>query len=218
MKDVFAFNYHAEESNASWMIRATDDMVINFDLLPEYLRDLQNRYDPNTDVVIRSHCLQFNDKLYPQGGSGAIFSRAASVLLSRDTQGMIANWIESEDITLGNYIEKKGIEMVSTIDPHFLGLGWGTVEAFEQRIQTVSDVCEPPDPTRTDCVRCFVAPLREVVFYHSEGSGSGMDIHHEVSRRVFNAHHSIMWYPGDRWAAPELCLANTSERDGRQST
>jgi uncharacterized ferritin-like protein (DUF455 family) len=58
MKDVFAFNSHAEESTAHWMIRATDDMVINFALLLDYLRSLYRQYNPARDVVIHIHLIR----------------------------------------------------------------------------------------------------------------------------------------------------------------
>jgi hypothetical protein len=205
-KDCFAFNYHAEESDADWMIRATDDMVINFDLFPEYIRDLQMRYDPKKDVVVRGDCIHFNEWIYPQGGSGALFSRAASTLLARDHALMIGRWIESEDISLGVYMQAKGVNVSLMADAHFLGLGWKNLDHFDEVVSGTRERCPVPEPERTDCQRVFVSPLMDTVFYHAETDENGMDGHFQVTQRLFKANKTIMWYPGDNWAFPNLCL------------
>jgi hypothetical protein len=54
--------------------------LINFELLPYYARELDGRYDPLHDIVIKGDYI-VNDWIYPQGGSGKLFSRKTVELL-----------------------------------------------------------------------------------------------------------------------------------------
>jgi hypothetical protein len=202
VKDNFAFNYHAEESDADWMIRATDDLMINFDRLADYMHNLSSQYNPQKEIVIRSNCVDFYGVLYPQGGSGAIFSRAASQKLARGHRRMTSLWREAEDITLGNYINANAMPMFTTADPAFLGLGWRSTEELAERIAVQNETCPPPRIKDERCVRPFVTPLRDVVFYH------GPWAEFNVAKMVFAMNRTVMWYTGNNWRV-RLCRSQT---------
>jgi hypothetical protein len=189
-------------------------MVVNFDVFPDYIRELQRRYDPKKDVVVRGHCVRYGAVMYPQGGSGAIFSRAASALLARDHELMVSRWAESEDITLGVYMRTKGISVPLTADPHFLGIGWRNVDRFNKVVNRPEQGCPVPQSNRTDCERIFVSPLRKIVFYHSATNEEGMDGHFQVAKRLFRANKSIMWYPESTGHTVKMCLPIV-QKDGQ---
>jgi hypothetical protein len=209
IKDIFSLNYHAEESNADWMFRTTEDMIINFNQFPLYLSELQRNYNPQKDVVIRSNCLEFSGTLYPQGGTGVLFSKAASIRLARNHHKMIQFWRESEDITLVVFFQQFGLQMIDTDDPHFLGLGWDSIQAFQEKVSRTTQKC-PQSVRVSNCRRHFNAFLDEVVFYHTETREKDMINLFKVAERVFKMNRSILWYSGDDWGRPEFCIPNVA--------
>jgi hypothetical protein len=193
-KDFFAFAFHVE-SRVNWMLRITDDTVINFQRLPDYVRALDRQYDATVDQVVRSNCLNFYGTRYPQGGSGALFSLAASTKLAPGLEEMIGGWREAEDISLGTYIDNKGIPMTDTADPAFIGLGWTSSEEFMVAWQNVSAPC----PVQT------LGRLRDVVFYHAQGWRPETGDAQKITTLVYNAAPNVLYYL--RGARPQICTA-----------
>jgi hypothetical protein len=145
-----------------------------------------------TDAVVRGHCVDFYDTLYSQGGTGTIFSRAASARLAHGHREMIGMWKEAEDISLGAYMKAKGIQLPDTADPHFLGLGWTNVEKLNDALAEIAH-CPLVDVNARDCRMNFVAPVREIVFYHAQGGRPGNIDALQVSQRLFNMTPSVWW-------------------------
>jgi hypothetical protein len=211
-RDFFAMRFHALESDCAWMVRVTDDTMLNFDIIAAYIDGLNREFDPLVDSVVRADCVAYYSDLYPQGGSGVLFSRAASRMLMDDFARLHILFAQAEDIAFGAFLTAKGVNMREMADPHFLGLGWKTTEVLEEDLAAAQIGCPPVDNNRTDCGMVFVAPLRDVVFYHHQG-GRAMNVDAiAVSRAVFNISRNVMWYArGDSW--PRLCIHREGNGD-----
>jgi hypothetical protein len=195
-KDFFALALHAE-SCADWMVRITDDTVINFDRLPHYLRDLTHFCDPFADVVLRANCIDMYGTVYPQGGSGILFSRAASAKLAPRLVEMLSWYKRAEDIAFGRFLAAVGIGMAQVQDLAFIGLGWSSVAEFENARRAKKEPCG----NRT------VGRLRDVVFYHALNWRAETGEAIRIGQLVYNEDPRVMLYIGNSW--PRMCV-----RDG----
>jgi hypothetical protein len=204
-RDFFALHYHVRESTADWMVRVTDDTMVNFRAIASYIRNLSLRYRTDVDIVVRGNCVSYYSFLYPQGGSGILFSRAASRHLMNGYETILVTFQHSEDIAFGWYLIEKGLKLTDIVDPHFMGLGWNSLTWFRNDLGNAERGCPEIDLERFDCVKKFVEPLNNVVFFHHQGGRPRNVDALRVSKKVFNVNRSVMWYSGENsW--PRLCI------------
>jgi hypothetical protein len=86
-KQLEFLKYFLENTSANWFVRITDDVYVNRYRLPEFLRELNEKYNPTTDFYIGGCCLDYVKEPLLQGGSGFVVSRyAAQLFLAQDLE------------------------------------------------------------------------------------------------------------------------------------
>jgi hypothetical protein len=190
----WTFQYIVEHTIARWIFMSDDDILINFDLLPAFMSALDRKYDPIHDVVVRGDCIM-NGPVYPQGGSGVILSRrAVEQLAPLANYSIWGFWEGCPDQRLGHVMNKV-----------FSGTSWYTSTAFlgqpleglnfeSARSGIFTKLPSCPDPAKFSHEGCqrFLAPVRQIVFYHV-----GTSFHNEAGwlKERFAIAHNL-------WKAP----------------
>jgi hypothetical protein len=154
----YAFEYALRETNARWIGRFFSDIMINFDVLVPYMRELDRRYDPLTDVVLRGDCI-VSGFPFLQGGAGYIVSRRAlEVLVPYANYSIWAFWEDHDDKRLGHVMWDSGIRASECGSSAFTGMplpeaDWARVEQgnchnarwrLSTRRRDVRDMWRPP--------------------------------------------------------------------------
>jgi hypothetical protein len=179
----WTFKYVLGETSAQWIFRSDDDILINFEMLLPYIREMETRYNPFTDVVIHGDCI-LNGAFYPQGGAGVLFSRRAIQKLM--PLGNFSIWGLSDDCPdqrLGRLMAKLEIPKDQCPSSAFLGQPFRNSD--RQRVInndfTGLRACPPMTCVNRRCDQ-IIRPTRQLVFYHV-GNALGRD-GDELARRM----------------------------------
>jgi hypothetical protein len=156
-KYFLIFNYALEKTTARWIFRTFDDIYINCDLLLNYLRTLERRFDPLVDAVARGDCI-LNPHPYLAGGPGTLLSRAAVRRLAPLGDYMV--WTlqdELDDMRFGKAMKHAGIDVANSTSSAFIGFQYSDKRMRGFRTQNyndliVQDEC-PDEPRRMQKVR-----------------------------------------------------------------
>jgi hypothetical protein len=165
---LFSLNYALQESGAGWIYRGYDDILINFDLLLPYMRELERRYDPLKEFVIRSDCVVFGP-VYPQGGAGMLISRRALEVIApmahRAIWELKGIWDDQRMGFLLRDLKWPAGECSSSafLDYSFSKSDWARVE-----INNFSGLpeCQATKSWVSGCRR-FLLSVRQLVFFHT---------------------------------------------------
>jgi hypothetical protein len=202
--DFFALNFYLTERKNEWFYRGTDDTVFNFRRLPSYLSELESRFDPSVDRVVRGDCVVFNHSpVYLQGGSGYLFSRTAAQMIYRKFDVFMGMWAKAEDATFGPFLDAIGIGVRNCCDPAFMG--HGPAKMATSVLERGLTVCPPRNLSRLP-IPWFLGRLRDVLVYHKKDHPKkSINIPIKRARLVFHADERIRWYTEDNFW-PKSCF------------
>jgi hypothetical protein len=198
-KYYFIFNYAFQNTSSRWIYRGFDDALIKFDILLDYIRELERRYDPLEDVVVRGDCI-VNGPIYPSGGPGSIFSRAAVQKLA--SYGNFSIW----EIPYGVDDQKFALVLLEAgIDP-----GGTASSAFFEYFDeidnwtnsTVKEICPLVESLGNLGCHKFVAPLNQIVFFH--GGKYPFEQRFERVKKIWSA-QSWVYFHSDGGYQVRLC-------------
>jgi hypothetical protein len=191
------FQYALVATDARWIYRGYDDILINFGLLVRLMRELDERYDPLTEVVIRGDCI-VTSQVYLQGGAGWVFSRRAlEMIVPKANYSVWGFWEEFDDVRMGHLFQDLGIEVGLCASSAFLGTRLEDVDVLAAQTGNWTGLPACPDPNVLEQFQCakFVAPTSQLVFYHVGKGGDGITEAFELRR--LSAEH--LWF-----APPEI--------------
>jgi hypothetical protein len=204
-KYYFIFNYVLGHTNARWIFRSADDIVINWQLVEGFIRVLDEKYDPLRDVVLRGDCV-VNEEVYFQGGAGVLLSRAAVKKVA--SMGSLAIWNVTEghgdDYRFGVVLAELRIDIERAAMPEFVGYPWSDTEREMILARNWEKLPACPDVAELEISGCkkFVAPVRGLVFYHHSW-GSIAD-QRAIARGLWSAPDWVHFYRRKR-VEPILC-------------
>jgi hypothetical protein len=195
--DFFSLTYFLEKRREPWFYRGVDDSIMNLPRLPSFLGDLNSRFDPLTDVVVRGDCVMSKGYLFIQGGSGFICSRAAARRLNNITAFMKV-WALAEDVTMGLFLDSLGIGVLNSCSGAFMG--HGTVLASSTR-RTVK--CPTHNTSR---VPIHLERVRDLLVYHKKDfAGLFLQSVLPLARSLFKAPESLRWFLTSDDFTPQMC-------------
>jgi hypothetical protein len=141
--------------------------MINFDRLSAYMGEIEKGHDALTEFVIRGECI-VNGPLYPQGGSGVLFSRhAVERLIPLSRYSIWGFWEDCPDKRLGRLTAVLGIDGGECASSAFLGslLDLRTIARIDARDFAALSPC-PRERTRVGRCKSLVSPVNRYVFFH----------------------------------------------------
>jgi hypothetical protein len=204
--DFFALAFFLGERAQPWFFRGTDDTMLNFRRLPSFIAELEARFDPATDPVVRGDCVVYNrSPVYLQGGAGFLASRAAAALMARGLDRFLAAWTTAEDTTFGPFLDAIGIGVYNCCSGAFMGHGPASMDVrAELDPAQYARTCPVRDMGRRP-VPWHLAPLRDLLVYHKKDNpGRKLQVAVKRADMIFNAHQSLRWYSYDNFW-PRAC-------------
>jgi hypothetical protein len=203
-KFFFSIGFFLENSTSRWFFRGIDDTVVNFGRLPVYLSQLEHRFDPEKDFVFKAQCVPCYP-YFPQGGSGYLLSRAAARIMWPYGEYFMRTMVKPEDIAFGKFVGYFGQKMFDTTDEAFSGHYFGdeNVAIVEKGLYGSLPRCPDPGGFKKVGCRPYVAPVRDIVFYH-EWHGGGF-LAFNRSRSIFSADPIFGWWTPWNSPLPKMC-------------
>jgi hypothetical protein len=167
-KMFYSFHYALTVPWARWIYRGYDDVLINFDILPSYMRELDSIYNPLTDVVLRGDCVVCGP-VYPQGGAGMILSRLAVEILARMSRRAIWDLPgDFDDQRLGYVLRDLKWNAGLASSSAFLGFSFGKSDWTRAEAGNFTGLseCSRPRGWESGCRR-FLLSAQQIVFFHA---------------------------------------------------
>jgi hypothetical protein len=213
---------HASElfarSKAAWLLRICDDCVINPASFPLFLRELDDFANPLLVRVIQGHCIgkEIHRYVYPQGGSGIVFSRFAVLEITSNLTAFlqVCVRIHNDDRGIGVWMLGHGVSAWNATNRWFVG------HAFLGTQQRAADIPSlipklkpcPERPITGRGIRPYYNRVRDIAFWHDRVPF----LTSPVSKMRAQLPDNLWYYPGT--GNPGLCLGNDSRRLGYYDT
>jgi hypothetical protein len=164
---IWTFDYVLRETTAKWIFRSDDDILINFEMLLPFMIEMENKYDPLTQIIIRGDCIR-HGRMYPQGGAGVLLSRRAiEVLLPLGNFSIWGFWEDSPDKRLGRLMEELDLQNDDCSSSVFLGESLSEEDLERVMNGQFKGLKECP---KVRCVQrgCYerIGLTSQLVFYH----------------------------------------------------
>jgi hypothetical protein len=187
-------------------LRATDDLIINYRLVPKVIQSLASKHDPFRDPVLKGSCIVYKRALpFLQGGSGFLLSRAlARSMLELETD-FFQHCKMPEDVYLSNMLVRKAnLSWRDVTSSYFVGTDF-SARFFSSLMDGNTDWfprCPSVRAMLSRGCRRFRGSLRDIVFFHSEGNMS-LSYRKEIWRRLQVTPLNIVFWM--RFQKPNLC-------------
>jgi hypothetical protein len=104
-----------------WYFKGVHDTFVNLTLLGELLCDLETRGDPMTQALFAFNLHDWDGYLYPQGGSGWVFSHhAVSLIWANFTRyHQICDGAYADDVAIAPFLKTIGIDVEDFLTSKF---------------------------------------------------------------------------------------------------
>jgi hypothetical protein len=154
-------------SDKRWYFKGVHDTFVNISLLVELLEELESKCDPMTQPMFAFNLHEFDHYLYPQGGSGWVFSNYVVHQLWKNVSDFqqMCDGAYGEDVAIGHFLPRLGWNVtdyqMSRFVPYWpLGKpDWGTVEKCPENY-TLFHGAMPLKPT--PCKRLIGIHMHEI--------------------------------------------------------
>jgi hypothetical protein len=207
---VYSFDYYLENSQADWFYRGTDDTFLVMRNLPDYIGELNRKYDARTDRVVFGNCLNMDASInkkyrlikerwiFLQGGAGFLMSRAA-VEAGRKVlnEAWVRNISRPEDYLVSRILfQVLGFSSWQATSPYFLGMSFPEKQVELILSNSVEKLPPCPKPSDKSCPGCrgFVAPVKWLVAFHGHGSEADLSQIESLLGKLLDQPVNVMWW------------------------
>jgi len=200
-KFFFSLRFFVTETKDPWFYRCTDDVFVNFEALPEFLRQLDRKYDPLKAFVALGNCIQ----AFVQGGSGWVLSRFAATRFVLQQDHLLRMTRNADDLAFTNWLRMFNVSLLPTnsgaiLGRHFIG---SDLTALLRRDISGIMTCRPVPRENGRCQTTLV-PVRRIVFYHEMSPGRDLEDGLLTAQAMWSANPSLFWWQAESW--PKLCV------------
>ena len=121
LKRITALKYFIEQTNYEWFLSSCDDLYINLEGFNQMLADLEQKYNPRKDIVLKGQIVERLNKSYLQGGTGYLFSRAAAIKFLPFATEWLNHIYREDDYHSWEIIKDLGLSPDDTLTPYMFG-------------------------------------------------------------------------------------------------
>jgi hypothetical protein len=207
VKDMFCANHTVAHTQARWAGRLSDDCIVNFGKLGEFIERLETRYNPLTEFVFKAHCIDVGVTGFPQGGAGFILSHFACKTALKHRIRVFENLRVWEDQAIGLYLTSQGFPPIGLSSNNFIGHGIALGQLARLDIGAKMPECgsRSQELVKLRAYKCggFLTPLNDVLFVHMIPY-PGWEYLLRLASRIFSAPPWVMWFNG-YWGDVKLC-------------
>ena len=161
------------EPTKRWYIRTTEDAFIDISRLQSYIDDLEQKYDPLNDFVMKGQlCKPDFDYSFLHGGSGWIMSRKAACEVNKEMNSLLNSFFlgQSGDDTITHIIQESFSLSDQEMDSNaFLGtkLSNHSVEMLKSNNFSQIPKCREYFYLKYNDPSSKMLQLNQVIFWHS---------------------------------------------------
>jgi hypothetical protein len=205
---------------ASWLLRICDDGMINPATFPLFLSELNDFADPAITRVIQGHMIakpKVRKYVYPQGGSGIIFSRfTAQELWDESARFLfVCDHVHNDDRGIGLWMLFHNVSAWNATNRWFVGHQFagqnGGAAVWIPKLLKKVQAC-PPVPAASLGSRPFFNRVKDITFWHDRGEFENFGPKLGELRRALP--ENLFFAPGDEF--PMLCFGKeTSKTESR---
>jgi hypothetical protein len=213
VKYFFCANYTVKSTTARWMARLSDDTIVNFAKLGQFIGKLEVEYDPLREFVFKGHCVDpgdfWNHSIFPQGGAGFVLSRFACETALAHRTAIFRQMTLQEDLIIGRYLIENHFSPEAMSCSSFIGHSPKSdqlhlLEMGEKRyFPTCGLLIFKEEIVLGDGCGSFLTPLNDVVFVHAIPHPGWKSLL-RLAYRYFEAPSWVMWWNG-MWGIPKFC-------------
>jgi hypothetical protein len=203
-------------SSANWFLRVCDDCVINLATFPLFYRELTEFADPLENRVIQGHLIGKKGRqyVYPQGGSGIVFSRftANEIVQERDSFLHVCVHIHNDDRGIGIWMLKHNVSAWDATNRWFVGHTFLGQKGGAVTIPGMIDRLErcPARPVAEKGIRPYFNRANDIAFWHDRVPFPEFGPFVPAIRRKIP--DNVWFYPG--MTSPGLCIGDNPARLG----
>jgi hypothetical protein len=215
----FCATFTLEHTRARWMLRVSDDTVVNFEKLGEFIDSLDARYDALTDFVFKAHCACcWAPVHYPQGGAGFVLSRRGCELALEHALAIAESAYIAEDVAIGRYLVQHGVSDDRWASQHFSGHTVPAEEAGRLRERKFPEMPECASVWERGDWACIhiISPANNLVFFHMQ-PGSPLSAVFADAELFFRAPPQVFWWNGN-FGAARFCVQRNFSQAGEGIT
>jgi hypothetical protein len=195
---------------ADWLLRICDDGMINPVTFPAFFSELNDFADPATTRVIQGHQVakpKIRKYVYPQGGSGIVFSRfAAEEIWNKSARFVfVCDHCRNDDRAIGLWMLFHNVSAWNATNRWFVGHQFagqkgGAVAGIPKLLKTVT-AC-PQRPQTALGIRPYFNRVKDITFWHDRVKFEEFGPRLEKLRRSLP--HNLFFAPGGE--TPILCF------------
>jgi hypothetical protein len=205
-KFIFALRFFLLHTHHRWFWRGTDDAIINFAKLPNFVEFLDRTYNPLTETVILGNCIGKDRESFLQGGSGWVLSRRAAERVEALRWAWVPRIDHADDVRFTRVLDRLNVSLANATSPFFLG------HDLYFNGETIAGDCPGLATIKNPPCAPFLVPLQDVVFFHEQlGSSLDVSMTRANAERTFQTERAVhYWMSRDR---PALCRKKPANRD-----
>jgi hypothetical protein len=130
-------HFVTHNSEKRWYFKGVHDTFVNISLLEELIEELEGKCDPMNEPMMAFNLHEYGRYLYPQGGSGWVFSNYVVRKLweNVDAFQQLCDGAHADDVAIGHFLPRLGWNVtdyqMSRFMPYWplVKVNWDSVEA-----------------------------------------------------------------------------------------
>lgn len=162
--------YFLNHTNLRWFIRTTEDSFTHLKRLPQFIADLEAKYNPLKDVVMEGQSVELSATMFIHGGAGWVMSRAAAKYYFDNRDAIHDGWLgcgHGDDVMPFYFMSKLGWDVERMRNDAFIG---SPVIPYAREWMIRNDyskIIECPSVAHQKAMKRPIMPLNKTVFWHS---------------------------------------------------
>jgi hypothetical protein len=164
-KQLEFLNYFLKNTSANWFVRITDDVYVNRYRLPEFLRELNEKFNPLTDFYVGGCCLDYVKEPLLQGGAGFVVSRFAAQMFVSQEFDWLRTMAYYDDWHFSRALPKMGFPLYNASSGRFIG---HPQRKWERLRYAVGMLRKCPELKALPYCNALLTKVRDTVFFHDD--------------------------------------------------
>lgn len=210
VQDFFIFRYAALETDFKWILRASDRMLFNIDLLLPLMKELEQQYNPLTEFVVRGNCI-VKGPAFLEDHVGVLFSRFAFQKLFNRAEETLRGFEKLQDrrrcdMRLAWLLEELAFDVGNAQSTAFIGADFSDEEIGFINGDSLFELPDCPPILNQEGCRHYIAPIKDIVFFHT-ASRMTFSKQKQLFQAIGQLSPEVHFYMGEFHIAfiPKLC-------------
>ncbi|EAX93707.1 hypothetical protein TVAG_458440 [Trichomonas vaginalis G3] len=192
-KGVIGARYLVSNPQYSWYWSLTDDIYMDLDLVTKFFEELERKYDPYSQIVIKGQCLCNHGYRYLQGGAGYIFSNLAAKKFNEISINWLQTMTQFDDLHFKDVLDAFNLTTDDIAINNIFGYRAGDILKYPNFQKCPSNI------SKTCCGYDSIYPMNKLMVIH-ENYMNVMEVAVLFVSQIKQKNESLYhYYYGDPW-------------------